>query len=135
MRFCVVLFACFAFSAGPAYVQTIHGGMPPFIERLTPDVVAGVFRSVNRVELLKDDGPIAVAAFIDENLVGYIFSTLDVLRAPGYSSTPFDIIAGVTLDGRITGATVLFHREPYLLNDARRTEKLYLESLIIRLLY
>ena len=131
MRFCVVLFACFAFSAGPAYVQTIHGGMPPFIERLTADVVAGVFRSVNRVELLKDDGPTAVAAFIDENLVGYIFSTLDVLRAPGYSSTPFDIIAGVTLDGRITGATVLFHREPYLLNDARRTEKLvqFLENM------
>ncbi|MBM9593194.1 4Fe-4S binding protein [Roseitranquillus sediminis] len=60
----------------------------------------------------------------EEELVGYIFSTLDVLRAPGYSSTPFDVVAGVTLGGRVTGAAVLFHHEPYLLNDERRTSQL-----------
>jgi transcriptional regulator of nitric oxide reductase len=90
------------------------------IERLTPDVVSRVFDGATRVEMVADDGPTAAAAYREKDLLGYLFSTLDVLRAPGYSSTPFDVIAGVTLDGRITGAAVLFHREPYLLNPERR---------------
>ena len=32
--------------------------------------------------------------------------------ATGYSTTPFDVIAGVDLGGRITGAKVVFHNEP-----------------------
>src|SRR5207249_585461 len=34
--------------------------------------------------------------------------------------TPFDVIAGVDLDGRITGAKVVFHHEPYILHDVVR---------------
>ena len=49
-----------------------------------------------------------------------MFSTLDIIAAPGYSVTPFDVIAGVDLDGRITGAKVVFHREPYIYHDAVR---------------
>src|SRR5580693_677576 len=46
--------------------------------------------------------------------------TPDVMAAPGYSVTPFDVIAGVDLGGRITGAKVVFHREPYIYHDAVR---------------
>ena len=104
---------------------------PPLLERLTPAVLAEVFPGATRVELVADDGPAAAAAFVGEAQAGYVFSTLDVLRAPGYSSTPFDVVAGVTLEGRITGAVVLFHREPYLINDAARTARLvaFLEAL------
>lgn len=94
------------------------------LDRLTPEVIATVFDGVDRVELVDDDGPAAAAAFADGEMVGYIFSTLDVLRAPGYSSIPFDVVAGVTLGGTITGAAVLFHQEPYLINDKPRTARL-----------
>ena len=100
------------------------GSGGPLLDRLTPEVVEAVFPGITRVELVEDDGPAAAAAYRDAELAGYIFSTLDVLRAPGYSSTPFDVVAGVGLDGRVTGAVVLFHREPYLLNDIRRTGQL-----------
>ena len=94
------------------------------LDRLTPEVIAAVFAGVDAVKIVVDDGPSAAAAFASSEMVGYIFSTLDVLRAPGYSSIPFDVIAGVTLEGTITGAVVLFHQEPYLLNDSRRTAQL-----------
>ena len=48
----------------------------------------------------------------------------------GYSGTPFDVIAGVDLKGHITGAKVVFHNEPYILNDTRR-ERL-LDSFLAR---
>ena len=103
----------------------------PLLDRLTPAVIELVFQGVERVALVADDGPIAAAAFVGDEMVGYIFSTFDVLRAPGYSSTPFDVIAGIDMDGKITGAALLFHREPYLLNDRARTGRMvqYLMSL------
>ncbi|MCW5719716.1 MAG: 4Fe-4S binding protein [Devosia sp.] len=93
----------------------------PLLERVTPDVLAKIYAGVSRLEMVEDDGPVAAAAYIGDELVGYVFSTLDVLRAPGYSTTPFDVVAGVSLEGEITGAVVLFHREPYLINDERRS--------------
>ncbi len=114
-----------------AWPQSDGVEAPPLLERLTPEVLAAVFPEVTRVEMVEDGGPVAAAAWRGEEFAGYVFSTLDVLRAPGYSSTPFDVVAGVALDGRITGAVVLFHREPYLINDAKRTRQLvtFLESM------
>ncbi len=97
-----------------------NAGDMPLLERITPAVLAGAFPGATRVEALNDKGPAAVAVYTDKTLVGYAFSTFDVLRAPGYSTTPFDAIAGVALDGKVTGAVVIFHREPYLLNDDHR---------------
>jgi transcriptional regulator of nitric oxide reductase len=68
--------------------------------------------------------PPSIAVLEGDTPVAYIFSTLDVVRAPGYSSYPFDIIAAVTPQGQITGAAVIDHREPHIVNDARRTELL-----------
>lgn len=96
----------------------------PLELRLTPEVLTHIFPSVTRISVLDDGGPPAAAAYAGDELVGYLFSTLDVLRAPGYTTTPFDVVAGVTLGGRITGAAALFHREPYLINDKVRTAQL-----------
>ncbi|MXY35002.1 MAG: 4Fe-4S binding protein [Boseongicola sp. SB0664_bin_43] len=112
-----------AWLAGPApiWAQGDARQTPSLLDRLTPEVMSAVFPGITRLEMADDHGPVAAAAYRREEMAGYVFSTLDVLRAPGYSSTPFDVVAGVTMDGRITGAVVLFHREPYLINDARRT--------------
>ena len=53
-------------------------------------------------------------------MVAYAFSTLDIIAAPGYTTVPFDVIGGVDLSGKITGAKVVFHNEPYIAHDAER---------------
>src|SRR6266849_3790386 len=88
-------------------------------ERLTPDVMAVVYPGAERLGP-EEGSPPAIAVYLGDKAVDYIFSTLDIVAAPGYSVTPFDVIAGVDLDGRITGAKVVFHREPYIYHDAVR---------------
>lgn len=96
----------------------------PLLERVTPEVLARIFPEADRLEMVQDEGPYAASAFSGDRMLGYVFSTFDVLRAPGYSSTPFDVISGVTADGRIAGGVLLFHREPYLMNDRFRTARM-----------
>src|SRR5260370_21139056 len=75
--------------------------------------------------LWREEGsPPAIAVYRGDKAVAYIFSTLDIIAAPGYSVIPFDVIAGVEPNGRITGAKVVFHREPYVYQDAVRQPQL-----------
>jgi len=61
-----------------------------------------------------DGSPPAAPVFTDNKLVGYAFLTSDVVRSAGYSGKPVKILAGLDLDGRITGAVVVEHQEPIL---------------------
>lgn len=108
-----------------AYAREDRAYVPPFMERLTPEVQALVFPEGDRVELLDDGGPTAAAVYKGESLVGYIFSTYDVMLAPGYDGTPFDTFAGVTLQGRITGSVNIYHHEPLLIGNQRLTDSLH----------
>ena len=92
-------------------------------ERLTPDVLAVVMPGAERLGP-EEGSPPAIPVYKGNEVVAYLFSTLDVVRASGYSSVPFDVIAGVDLAGRITGAKVVFHAEPYVVNDAIRQPQL-----------
>jgi NosR/NirI family nitrous oxide reductase transcriptional regulator len=92
-------------------------------ERLTPDVMDVVFPGAERLGP-EEGSPPAIAVYKGDKVVAYIFSTLDIIAAPGYSVVPFDIIAGVQPDGHITGAKVIFHREPYVYHDAVRQPQL-----------
>ena len=95
---------------------------PPLMDRLTPEVRAMVFPEADRVEPVDDKAVPAARAFKGDEVLGYIFSTLDVVRAPGYQGTPFDIVAGVDLSGAITGAVMLYQQEPMIMEDGHRTE-------------
>src|SRR5215813_1800258 len=89
-------------------------------ERLTPEVMAVVYPA-GADRLGPEEGtPPAIAVFKDDKVVAYVFSTLDIVAATGYSTTPFDVIAGVDPDGRITGAKVVFHNENYIVHDRVR---------------
>ena len=68
--------------------------------------------------------PPAIAVYRDGKIAGYIFSTLDIVHAPGFSGIPFDVIAGVDLTGHISGAKVIFHREPHVYQDEIRQPQL-----------
>src|SRR4051794_1624341 len=89
-------------------------------ERLTPEVMAVVYPA-GAERLGPEEGPPpAITVYQDDKAVAYLFSTLDIVAAPGYASTPFDVIAGVDLEGRITGAKVVFHNESYIVHDTAR---------------
>ncbi len=88
-------------------------------ERLTPDVMSVVFPGATKIGP-ESGSPPAAPVYVGNDIVGYVFSTLDILAAPGYSSVPFDVIAGVAIDGRVAGAKVIYHREPYIMGDRVR---------------
>ncbi len=63
----------------------------------------------------KTDGtPPSAPVFKAQRLAGYVFLTSDVVDSAGYSGKPVKILAGVDLDGRLTGAAVVEHQEPIL---------------------
>lgn len=92
-------------------------------ERLTPAVMAVVYPGAERLGM-EEGSPPAIAVFKGDQIVAYVFSTLDIIAATGYSTTPFDVIAGVDLSGRITGAKVVFHEESMIVHDTVRQRQL-----------
>jgi NosR/NirI family nitrous oxide reductase transcriptional regulator len=93
------------------------------LDRLTPEVMAIVWPGAEKLGL-EEGKPPAIAVYRDGKIAGYIFSTLDVVHAPGFSNIPFDVIAGVDLTGHIIGAKVVFHREPHVYQDEIRQPQL-----------
>src|SRR5260221_2619525 len=115
----LVLLSLLAFAlASPAFAES-----GKLRERLTPDVSAVVYPGAERLGP-EEGSPPGIAMYRGDKAVAYIFSTLDIIAAPGYSVIPFDVIAGVEPNGRITGAKVVFHREPYVYQDAVRQPQL-----------
>jgi len=51
----------------------------------------------------------------DGRLVGYAFLNADVVDATGYSGKPINIVLGLDLQGRVTGAKLVEHHEPIVL--------------------
>ena len=92
-------------------------------ERLTPAVMAVVYPGAERLGP-EEGSPPAIAVYKGGKIAAYVFSTLDIIAAPGYTSTPFDVIAGIDLSGRITGAKVVFHNEPHIVGDPMRQREL-----------
>src|SRR5438105_15905301 len=72
-------------------------------ERLTPEVMAVVYPGAERLGP-EERSPPAIAAYRADKVAPYIFSTLDIVNARAYSVIPFDVVAGLTPQGRITGA-------------------------------
>jgi NosR/NirI family transcriptional regulator, nitrous oxide reductase regulator len=89
-------------------------------ERLTPEVMKVVYPAGAERLGPEEGSPPAIAIYQGDKVVAYVFSTLDIIAAPGYTTTPFDVIAGVDLTGHITGAKVVFHAEPYIVHDTGR---------------
>ncbi|MBM3507584.1 MAG: 4Fe-4S binding protein [Alphaproteobacteria bacterium] len=90
-------------AAAPSQVDALSA-------RLTPDAMQQLFPGVDKV-VPAPGRPLALEAWVGGELKGYIFSTQDVVNAVGYTGSPFDFIAGMTLDGKITGALLRRHSE------------------------
>src|SRR5437667_8955940 len=59
-------------------------------ERLTPEVMAVVYPGAERLGV-EEGSPPAIAVYQGDTIVAYVFSTLDIVAATGYSTTPFDV--------------------------------------------
>ncbi len=114
-----VLLRALAAIAAVSFASSAFAEKGKLLERLTPDVMAVVYPGAERLGP-EEGSPPAIAVYKGDKAVAYLFSTLDIIAAPGYSVTPFDVIAGVDVGGKITGAKVVFHREPYVYHDAVR---------------
>ena len=112
--------AAVTLTAGTAVAQDFGDSLTP---RLTPEVLATVAPDADRIGPY-EGRPSAAAAYKDDQIIAYIFSTLDIVAAPGYSSVPFDVIGGIDVDGNLTAATVIAHNEPYIKYDAVRQGKI-----------
>lgn len=94
------------------------------LERLTPDVMRVIYPEGAERLGPEEGNPPAIAVYKGDKPVAYLFSTLDIIAAPGYSTTPFDVIGGIDTEGRITGAKAVFHNEPHITHDTRRQREL-----------
>ncbi len=63
--------------------------------------------------------PPAAPVFRGEELAGYVFSTREVVDSTGFSGKPLDVLLGIDLEGRITGAVVREQHEPILIIGVR----------------
>ncbi|RTL71417.1 MAG: regulatory protein NosR [Hyphomicrobiales bacterium] len=59
-----------------------------------------------------ESDPPAAPVLEGGRLIGYAFSTRAVSNSVGYGGRPIDIVAGVDLNGRISGAVLAAHEEP-----------------------
>ncbi|MDV3238314.1 MAG: FMN-binding protein [Gammaproteobacteria bacterium] len=95
---------------------TAAGAAPPAAERgiaqAHPEVVQ-LFPGADRFGAVAGDPP-AAPVFRGGNLLGYAFVSDAVVRIPGYSGRPINLLIGLGLDGTITGARVLEHQETIL---------------------
>jgi len=114
--------ACIALTA-LAFATAATAEQGQLRERLTPEVMAVVYPSAERLGP-EEGSPPAIAVYKGGQIAAYVFSTLDIIAATGYSTIPFDVIAGVDLGGRITGAKVVFHQESMIVHDAVRQRQL-----------
>ena len=48
----------------------------------------------------------------NNKIIGYAFETYDWIEGLGYSRKPYHIIVGIDLEGKITGARLMWHTEP-----------------------
>ena len=109
----LVAAAVLAAPAIPAAAQDIDVNTAAALalkERMTPVTLEQAFPGAEALELVNGRPP-ALAVMIGGEVAGHLFSTKDTVNATGYSGVAFDLVAGLRLDGSLTGAALLWHRE------------------------
>ena len=59
--------------------------------------------------------PLAAPVYKGDEVIGYVFETVQVAPIPAYSGKPINILVGMDKDGIIKGSKILQHHEPILL--------------------
>ncbi|HJN22190.1 MAG TPA: regulatory protein NosR, partial [Alphaproteobacteria bacterium] len=82
----------------------------PLADRLTPDRLAQAFPGADRAQPT-DGRPPAAEVLRDGDIVGYVFSVGDLAKPRGYGGSRFDILLGLDMHARVTGAVLIAEDE------------------------
>ena len=79
-----------------------------------PEIMEHVMPPASSIgDILYDESYPPIAEIIQNgSLIGYLFETYDWVQGLGYSRKPYHIIAGINLEGKITGLRLMWHTEP-----------------------
>ena len=75
------------------------------------NVLEATFPDADEISRASGTPPTA-AVYQDGKVIGYLYATYETIGARGYAGEPFDVVAGVDLNARISGVYLLFHNEP-----------------------
>lgn len=86
---------------------------PPLEPRFDTALLQRAFPGAQQFGSLEGTPP-AIPALSDGQVIGYVFSSKQVVQSTGYAAKPLDMVIGMTVEGIITGAVVAEHHEPLL---------------------
>lgn len=82
-------------------------------EKIPADMLDMAFPGATHFGIMEGKPP-AIPAYRSKDIIGYLFRTHAVVQSLGLSGKKLDILAGIGMDGTITGAVILEHHEPIL---------------------
>ncbi|APE30763.1 regulatory protein NosR [Halomonas aestuarii] len=85
----------------------------PALAVTTSELQAG-FPGANRLASADTEWPVS-EVYAGDELLGYVFETVDVAPIPAYSGKPVNLLVGIDTTGQLTLAKVLDHSEPIML--------------------
>jgi transcriptional regulator of nitric oxide reductase len=91
----------------------VCGGNRAWADQVTADMLDQVFPGATHFRAM-DGAPPAIPAYFNNDAIGYVFHTHAVVQSLGLSGKKLDILAGLDMDGVITGAVIVEHHEPIL---------------------
>ena len=117
--FCFGFFVVFFFLSAPLQAQIVTEDL---MRRVMPDASSFGLKS-GEPPVYPAYGTAGDAA--DPELIGYIFATRDFQPEEIGYSAPIEVLAGINLEGTLTGIEILFYRESYksIRGDFLNTER------------
>jgi NosR/NirI family transcriptional regulator, nitrous oxide reductase regulator len=110
LRLAILTFVAFV-ACGVYSPAAAADRLPEFLDDLDP---ASVVPGADSFGPATGSPPVAPALAGDE-VVGIVFLNSDFVDSVGYAGKPIDIVAGLDLEGRITGLELVQHQEPIVL--------------------
>ena len=113
-------YTCFLFLSKVLLLLILWVFIAPQVQaQALPDLISkvelkDVFPGADKLGTPEGD-PMVARAFANNQPIGYVYNTTDLVNTRGYSSKPIDVIVGVDNEGKIVGAKLVRHSEPIVL--------------------
>ena len=118
-KFILILSSLFILNINLCFAQ-IDGTLT---DRLEKSLIIEYFPTYDEISLNSIDERI-IEVKSNNTLLGYIFSTWDMVKSLGYDRQPYEIIVGLNTSGTIAGAKLTYHNEPLFSADINESDLL-----------
>jgi polyferredoxin/Na+-translocating ferredoxin:NAD+ oxidoreductase RnfG subunit len=93
----------------------------PTLNDITLDQVRVIFNDADTLGPRETAIP-ARGVLHDNNLIGYVALSSEIIAIPGYSGKPLAVLIGVNPEGVIAGAHIIYHEEPILVAGIQESQ-------------